>query len=70
MTQAIGRARRFGQKREVHTYHLLVKNTYEVNIFQQAQSSKLVERQGVPVLVPEGQVLPDDVAMEGEELPE
>ncbi|KOS41539.1 hypothetical protein ACN38_g7593 [Penicillium nordicum] len=70
MTQAIGRARRFGQKRAVHTYHMLVKNTYEVNIFQQAQSSKLVERQGVPVLVPEGQVLPDDVAMEGEELPE
>ncbi|KAJ9490088.1 hypothetical protein VN97_g3187 [Penicillium thymicola] len=70
MTQAIGRARRFGQKREVHTYHLLVKNTYEVNIFQKAQSGKLVERQGVPVLVPEGQVLPDDVAMEGEELPE
>ncbi|KAJ5401047.1 hypothetical protein N7465_011536 [Penicillium sp. CMV-2018d] len=70
MTQAIGRARRFGQKREVHTYHLLVKNTYEVNIFQKAQSGKLVERQGVPVLVPEGQVSPNDVAYEGEELPE
>ncbi|CAI7647065.1 unnamed protein product [Penicillium viridicatum] len=70
MTQAIGRARRFGQKRAVHTYHLLVKNTYEVNIFQKAQSSKLVERQGVPVLVPEGQVSPNDVAYEGEELPE
>lgn len=70
MTQAIGRARRFGQKREVHTYHLLVKNTYEVNIYQKAHSSKLVERQGVPVLVPEEQVSPDDVAYEGEELPE
>ncbi|KAF4768752.1 hypothetical protein HAV15_002601 [Penicillium sp. str.  len=70
MTQAIGRARRFGQKREVHTYHLLVKNTYEVNIFQKAHSGKLVERQGVPVLVPEEQVSPDDVAYEGEELPE
>lgn len=70
MTQAIGRARRSGQKRDVHVYHLLVKNTYEVNIFQRAQSSKLVERQGVPTLVPEGSVLPDDVAYEGEELPE
>ena len=70
MIQAIGRARRFGQKRKVHAYHLLVKNTYEVNIFQKAQSSKLVERQGIPVLVPEGEVLLDDVAYEGEELPE
>ncbi|KAJ5466265.1 hypothetical protein N7530_010052 [Penicillium desertorum] len=68
MTQAIGRARRFGQEREVHAYHLLVKNTYDVNIFQKAQSSKLVERQGVPALVPEESVLPDDVAYEGEEL--
>ncbi|KAJ5262375.1 hypothetical protein N7524_007680 [Penicillium chrysogenum] len=70
MTQAIGRARRFGQEREVHVYHLLVKNTHDVNIFQKAQSSKLVERQGVPGLVPEESVLPDDVAYEGEELPE
>ncbi|CAI7622919.1 unnamed protein product [Penicillium glandicola] len=70
MTQAIGRARRFGQKRHVHVYHLLVKNTYEVNIFQKAHSSKLVERQGVPVLVPEREVLLDDIAYEGDELPE
>ncbi|OQE11510.1 hypothetical protein PENVUL_c002G04166 [Penicillium vulpinum] len=70
MTQAIGRARRFGQTKHVHVYHMLVKNTYDVNIFQQAQSRKLVERQGVPVLVPEKEVLPDDIAYEGEELPE
>ena len=70
MTQAIGRARRFGQEREVHVYHLLVKNAYDVNIFQKAQTSKLVERQGVPALIPEGSVLPEDVAYEGEELPE
>ncbi|KAI2676555.1 hypothetical protein CBS147355_5657 [Penicillium roqueforti] len=70
MTQAVGRARRFGQEREVHVYHLLVKNTYEVNIFQNAQSSKLVERQGVHVLVPEEEVLPNDIGCEGEEMPE
>ncbi|KAJ5823911.1 C-5 cytosine methyltransferase [Penicillium robsamsonii] len=70
MTQAIGRARRFGQTKHVHVYHMLVKNTYEINIFQRARSSKLVERQGVPVLVREEAVLPDDVAYEGDELPE
>lgn len=70
MTQAIGRARRFGQTKHVHVYHMLAKNTYEVNIFQRARSSKLVERQGAPVLVPEDAVVPDDVAYEGEELPE
>ncbi|OQE39104.1 hypothetical protein PENCOP_c007G07200 [Penicillium coprophilum] len=70
MTQAIGRARRFGQTKHVHVYHLLVKNTYDINIFQRARSSKLVEREGVPVLVPEDAVLPDDIAYEGEELPE
>ncbi|KAJ5170138.1 C-5 cytosine methyltransferase [Penicillium coprophilum] len=70
MTQAIGRARRFGQTKHVHVYHLLVKNTYDINIFQRARSSKLVEREGVPVLVPEDAVLPDDITYEGEELPE
>ncbi|KGO52427.1 Zinc finger, RING-type [Penicillium expansum] len=70
MTQAIGRARRFGQNRKVYAYHLLVKNTYEVNIFQKGQSRKLVERQGVPALIPQEEVLPDDIAYEGEELPE
>jgi hypothetical protein len=71
MTQAIGRARRYGQQRDVHVYHLLVKNTCEINIFQKRHTSKLVDRSGVPTLLPEDQVLlEDDTLLEGEYLPD
>ena len=71
MTQAIGRARRYGQKRKVQVYHLLVKNTYDVNIFQKRHASKLVDRSGVPTLFPEDHVLlPCDTLLEGEYLPD
>lgn len=70
MTQAIGRARRYGQQRTVHVYHLLVKNTYDVNIFQERHGGRLFERSGVPVLIPEGDIpLPGDLMLEGEMLP-
>ncbi|KAJ5788714.1 hypothetical protein N7457_003704 [Penicillium paradoxum] len=70
MTQAIGRARRFGQKKTVHVYHLLVRNTYDVNIYQKAHGGRLIERNGIPALVPEREVLPSDIRYEGNVLPE
>ncbi|KAJ5353028.1 hypothetical protein N7452_002002 [Penicillium brevicompactum] len=70
MTQAIGRARRYGQQKTVHVYHLLVKNTYDVNIFQERHGGRLFERSGVPVLIPKGDIpLPGDLMLEGEMLP-
>ncbi|CAG8396624.1 unnamed protein product [Penicillium salamii] len=53
MTQAIGRARRYGQLRVVHIYHLLARNTVEVNIFQQRNKCRLVLRHGVVTRLPE-----------------
>lgn len=71
MTQAIGRARRYGQQRTVHVYHLLVRNTYEVNIFQKRHGSKLVDRNGVPTWISEDHVpLATDSLLEGEYLPD
>lgn len=52
MTQAIGRCRRFGQTRHVHIYHLLVKRTIDVDIFQGRRDKILIERDGSPMLVP------------------
>ncbi|KAF4160765.1 hypothetical protein CNMCM6069_007550 [Aspergillus lentulus] len=51
MTQAVGRALRYGQTRRVHVYHLLVKRTIDVNIFQERRGKILVERNGQAVLV-------------------
>ena len=34
MTQAIGRARRYGQSRVVHTYHFLALKTIDVDVFE------------------------------------
>ncbi|CAG7963452.1 unnamed protein product [Penicillium olsonii] len=69
MTQAIGRARRYGQQRTVNVYHLLVRGSYEVNIFQDRQNRKLVERNGVATLLPVGEMpLPTDVMLEGPRL--
>ncbi|KAJ5146087.1 C-5 cytosine methyltransferase [Penicillium bovifimosum] len=69
MTQAIGRARRHGQKRPIHVYHLLMKNTYDVSVYQSAHGGRLVERDGVPKLVPESEVRPEDIKYEGKEMP-
>ncbi|KAJ5605517.1 C-5 cytosine methyltransferase [Penicillium lagena] len=46
MTQAIGRARRYGQTRTVHVYHLLMKMTVDVNVMQEREGKILVERRG------------------------
>lgn len=51
MTQAIGRARRYGQIKHVHVYHLLVKRTIDVNIFQDRRGKILIERDEQPILV-------------------
>jgi hypothetical protein len=34
MTQAIGRVRRFGQKKHVHVYHFLASKTIDVDLIQ------------------------------------
>ncbi|KAJ6069289.1 hypothetical protein N7499_011176, partial [Penicillium canescens] len=69
MTQAIGRAQRYGQKRTVQVYHLLVRGTVEVNIFARRNASHgngtLVERGGAACLVAEEAVLEDDVRCAG-----
>jgi hypothetical protein len=45
MTQAIGRAVRFGQKKHVHIWYLLALNTLDVGILQWQNSHLLVRRQ-------------------------
>ncbi|KAJ5151239.1 uncharacterized protein N7482_010491 [Penicillium canariense] len=68
MTQAIGRSRRCGQKRTVHTYHLLTRRTAEVTIFQERTSTTVIQR-GVDVLqVAEEDILPTDERCEGDSL--
>ena len=42
MTQAIGRAWRFGQTKDVKVYHFLALNTIEVNIIQKRTGKVLV----------------------------
>ncbi|KAJ5124309.1 uncharacterized protein N7515_008182 [Penicillium bovifimosum] len=69
MTQAIGRARRHGQTKTVHVYHLLVKFTYDVNVYQSAHGGRLVERDGGPKVVPESEVQPGEMRYEGKEMP-
>ncbi|KAJ5084094.1 C-5 cytosine methyltransferase [Penicillium alfredii] len=61
MTQAIGRVRRYGQKRHVHVYHLLAKHAADVNIFQERHGQILVERDGEPVMVSPEEVSGNDV---------
>ncbi|KAE8383418.1 hypothetical protein BDV26DRAFT_287610 [Aspergillus bertholletiae] len=46
MTQAIGRARRYGQTKHVYIYHLLAKMTIETTLFQDRHGKVLVERDG------------------------
>lgn len=43
MTQAIGRVRRYGQKRDVHIYHLLSKDTADVIIFKEREENRIDE---------------------------
>ncbi|KAH2162340.1 hypothetical protein KXW33_001203 [Aspergillus fumigatus] len=60
MTQAIGRALRYGQTRRVHVYHLLMKRTIDVNILQERRGKILVERNGQAVLVKADECLAEE----------
>lgn len=42
MEQAIGRARRYGQKKEVHVYHFLYQHTFDVDLFEEMRVCTLV----------------------------
>ncbi|KAH8820901.1 hypothetical protein F5884DRAFT_65542, partial [Xylogone sp. PMI_703] len=42
MTQAIGRARRYGQKKHVHIYHFLVAHTIDIDLFQERQNKNIM----------------------------
>ncbi|CAG8374639.1 unnamed protein product [Penicillium salamii] len=71
MSQAVGRARRYGQPHVVHIYHLLARNTVEVNIFQQRQKCKLVWRHGAVARLLEGEIVAEsDTLLSGESLRE
>ncbi|KAJ5591523.1 uncharacterized protein N7459_001892 [Penicillium hispanicum] len=61
MTQAIGRARRFGQTRDVHVYHMLARETVDVRIFQDRSGKVIVERNGQPLLVSMEEIQDGDV---------
>lgn len=61
MTQAIGRSRRYGQKKHVHIYHFLAGATIDVNILQQRRRRVVVKRGEEFVLVPEEEIQGSDV---------
>jgi hypothetical protein len=61
MTQAIGRARRYGQTKPVHIYHLLALKAIDVNILQERTQKTLVDRDGVFTLVAKDEVLEMDI---------
>lgn len=43
LTQCIGRAKRFGQKKTVHVYKLLALHTVDVDVLEWREGKKLVE---------------------------
>ena len=45
MTQAIGRARRYGQTKKVHVYHFLTVNTIDIDYFE-ARNNIIITRRG------------------------
>lgn len=60
MTQAVGRVRRYGQKKTVHVHHFLAEMTIDVGIFQQRRQRVLVVRDGQPTLVMQDEMLDTD----------
>ena len=48
MTQAIGRARRYGQMKKVYVYHFLTANTIDVDYFE-SRRNVILPRQGTSV---------------------
>lgn len=51
MTQAIGRAYRYGQKKQVYVYHLLALGTVEVNMLEKRKKKELVRHNEELILV-------------------
>lgn len=47
MTQAIGRARRYGQTKTVRVYHFLTVNTIDIDYFE-SRRNVIISRQGAP----------------------
>jgi hypothetical protein len=68
MTQAIGRSRRYGQKKHVHIYHFLALNTIDVNIFQHRREQIVVKRDGKFLLVDKLEVLDGETSWRGQSL--
>ncbi|KAI5288949.1 hypothetical protein KEM54_004637 [Ascosphaera aggregata] len=68
MTQAIGRARRYGQTKHVHIYHFLTLNTLEVNIFEQRRQEVIVRRAGKFLGVSEEDARADEACWSGKDL--
>lgn len=68
MKQAIGRARRYGQKRTVHVYHMLVKDTLEVNLIQDRREQIVVCSGDCAEFVDDIDGIEDVLTCEGEEL--
>ncbi|PIG80558.1 C-5 cytosine-specific DNA methylase, partial [Aspergillus arachidicola] len=56
MTQAIGRARRYGQTKHVYIYHLLARMTIDTTLFQDRHGKVLVERNGEATLAAKEEV--------------
>ena len=70
MTQAKGRAYRYGQKRDVHVWHYATARTMEVNMLEDRMKGALVERvdgNGIKewTMVPEGELTEADVRVSG-----
>jgi hypothetical protein len=57
--QAIGRARRYGQKKVVHIHRFLALKTIDVDITQERTAKRLVFEGGVYDLKPEEEVDPE-----------
>lgn len=61
MTQAIGRSRRYGQKKHVHIYHFLAGATIEINVLQQRRGRVIVQRGEEFELVAEEEIRGSDI---------
>lgn len=70
MTQAIGRARRYGQKKSVYIYHMAARNTMDVDVLEKrlANGQKMVERDGEAIFVPKSDIRPTDRVLAGPDM--
>lgn len=76
MTQAIGRVRRYGQKRTVHVWHLLSDDTADITILKEREENRineatrrtLLRRNGCPMLVGLDEVRDGDSPLDGPSL--